>query len=363
MSYIYNLTDTWNAAGTTFAGIKMAVTNTASGASSKMLDLSVSGATTGSFSVDKSGNGAFSGGLTLGAALGVAYGGTNASSAGITAFNNITGYTASGATGTTSTNLVFSTSPNITTPTFTTSATGPLFIGGTGTTSTLTLRSTSGVGTTGADIVFQVGNNGATEGLRITNDGNVGVNTTTTNPIGTSRNFAVVGSSSASFSLSSSTALGCYFSTDASTYGQLVAQGSIDLLFVTSGVSQRMRITSGGNVAIGSTVSPTTLLSVAGPISLASPSTKTGDYSLTATDSSLIFNGSGTITLTLQNAASYTGRILYVKTIAAQAVNSASSNVVPRNSATAGTAILTATAGNWAMLQSDGTNWVIMCGS
>jgi hypothetical protein len=50
--------------------------------------------------------------------LPVANGGTNASAASITAFNNITGYTASGATGTTSTNLVFSTSPSVTTPTF-----------------------------------------------------------------------------------------------------------------------------------------------------------------------------------------------------------------------------------------------------
>jgi hypothetical protein len=48
--------------------------------------------------------------------LPVANGGTNASTASITAFNNITGYTASGATGTTSTNLVFSTSPTLTTP-------------------------------------------------------------------------------------------------------------------------------------------------------------------------------------------------------------------------------------------------------
>lgn len=80
MSYIYNLTDTWNAAGTTFAGIKMAVTNTASGASSMLLNLSVSGATTGSFTVDKNGNGAFSGALTLGTALSVANGGTGVTS-------------------------------------------------------------------------------------------------------------------------------------------------------------------------------------------------------------------------------------------------------------------------------------------
>jgi hypothetical protein len=50
--------------------------------------------------------------------LPVANGGTNAATASITSFNNITGYTASGATGTTTTNLVFSTSPSVTTPTW-----------------------------------------------------------------------------------------------------------------------------------------------------------------------------------------------------------------------------------------------------
>jgi hypothetical protein len=48
--------------------------------------------------------------------LPVANGGTNATTASITSFNNITGYSASGATGTTSTNLVFSTSPTLITP-------------------------------------------------------------------------------------------------------------------------------------------------------------------------------------------------------------------------------------------------------
>lgn len=73
--------------------------------------------------------------------------------------------------------LVFGTSPTIATPTITTSATVPLVVGGTGTTSTLTLRSTSGVGTTGADIIFQAGNNGATEVMRLQNGGNVGIGT------------------------------------------------------------------------------------------------------------------------------------------------------------------------------------------
>lgn len=56
--------------------------------------------------------------MTLGwtGTLSVLRGGTGGSTASITLFNNITGYSASGATGTTSTNLVFSTSPTLTTP-------------------------------------------------------------------------------------------------------------------------------------------------------------------------------------------------------------------------------------------------------
>ena len=65
------------------------------------------------------------------------------------------------------------------TPVITTNATVPLLIGGTGVLSTLTLRSTSGVGTTGADIVFQTGTNGATEVMRLQNGGNIGIATAT----------------------------------------------------------------------------------------------------------------------------------------------------------------------------------------
>jgi hypothetical protein len=54
--------------------------------------------------------------VTGGTDVAVADGGTGVSAASITAFNNITGYTAAGATGTTSTNLVFSTSPTLVTP-------------------------------------------------------------------------------------------------------------------------------------------------------------------------------------------------------------------------------------------------------
>ena len=59
-----------------------------------------------------------------------------------------------------------------------TSLTNPLLIGGTATTSDLTLKTTSGVGASGADMHFLVGNNGATEAMTILNNADVGIGTT-----------------------------------------------------------------------------------------------------------------------------------------------------------------------------------------
>jgi hypothetical protein len=42
MAFIYDLTDTWNAGGTSFNAIKMNVTDTASAAASRLLTLQVS---------------------------------------------------------------------------------------------------------------------------------------------------------------------------------------------------------------------------------------------------------------------------------------------------------------------------------
>lgn len=70
------------------------------------------------------------------------------------------------------------TAANLTGPaTIATSVTTPKIIGGTSTTSTLILQTTTGVGTTGADIVFIGGNNGATEFARFLNSGSLGVGT------------------------------------------------------------------------------------------------------------------------------------------------------------------------------------------
>lgn len=96
MSYIYNLTDTWNSAGTTFTAIKMNVTDTASAAGSKILDFQIGGVS--KLTLDKSGNmvatGIQSGSLSLTQALGISSGGTGASTpsgARVALFPSLTG--------------------------------------------------------------------------------------------------------------------------------------------------------------------------------------------------------------------------------------------------------------------------------
>ena len=114
----------------------------------------------------------------------------------------------------------------------------------------------------------------------------------------------------------------------------------------------------GGNVGISRT--PTTNLDVNGSIAFRAPSlTNAATYTVATTDVSLRFTTTA-CTVTLPAAASFTGRVLYLNNVTAIAVTSASSNVIPLGSNTAGTAILAATAGKFAMIQSDGTNWITM---
>lgn len=134
--------------------------------------------------------------------------------------------------------------------------------------------------------------------------------------------------------------------------------GGAPLIFATTSL-ERMRIDNAGNVGIG-TSAPLNKLDIVGSFGRGAPVTKTGNFTLAATENWIICNGAGTITVTFPAASLWTGREVMIKTIAAQTVVSASSNVVPLTTATAGTAILAATAGSWATLVSDGTNWVIM---
>lgn len=115
-----------------------------------------------------------------------------------------------------------------------------------------------------------------------------------------------------------------------------------------------------GNSRFGATTVPVNTVDITGSFGRGAPVTKNADFTLAATENWVICNGAGSITVTLPAASSWTGREVMIKTIAAQTVVSASSNVVPIDGAAAGTAILASTAGKWATLVSNGTNWVIM---
>ena len=97
-----------------------------------------------------------------------------------------------------------------------------------------------------------------------------------------------------------------------------------------------------------------------GAVSRGAPVTKTGNFSVGNSENWIICNGTASITVTLPTASSWIGREIMIKTVAAFTVVSLTSNVVPIGGTSAGTAILAATAGKWATLVSDGTNWVVM---
>jgi hypothetical protein len=82
--------------------------------------------------------------------------------------------------------------------------------------------------------------------------------------------------------------------------------------------------------------------------------------SITTSSTWVVVNNAGTVTLTFPAASSSTGTEFHIKTITNNAVVSQTSNIVPLVGGSASTPILSATAGKWATLVSDGTNWVIM---
>ena len=131
---------------------------------------------------------------------------------------------------------------------------------------------------------------------------------------------------------------------------------------VTSGATPAITLSTsitgilkGNGTAISAAVANTDYMGVGAPV------TKTADFTVANGEIWYINNKSGsTCTVTLPAAASWTGRTLTFKNMQAQTLVSASSNVVPIDSTSAGTAILLAVVGNWATMVSDGTNWVIM---
>jgi hypothetical protein len=131
----------------------------------------------------------------------------------------------------------------------------------------------------------------------------------------------------------------------------------------TTTTTEVARLSSSGSLLIGTT-SDRAKLTIEGPISTKAaylPTITANAYTVLSTDSSLIIsNTTVTVTLTLPTASTCSGRWLYIKNVTACQVNSNASNVKPLATNTAGTVILTNTAGKFAALQSDGTDWVVM---
>lgn len=150
----------------------------------------------------------------------------------------------------------------------------------------------------------------------------------------------------------------------AGTVNRVIGTGVASGLSLVGDITDEGTITLQGNV-IADLSNVTGVLSIAnggtGLSARPSVATKTADFTLADTEGWVINNKSGsTCTVTLPAASLWTGRAVVFKNLQAQTLVSASSNVAPINSATPGTAILPATAGAWATLVSDGTNWVIM---
>ncbi len=97
------------------------------------------------------------------------------------------------------------------------------------------------------------------------------------------------------------------------------------------------------------------------PVTVTPPTTVTvGYYALTPEDTVIIANcafGSG---LEFPEAIQNPGRVIHVKTIIDQVVSSVQNDIVPLEGGAAGSDILSALVGQWAIIKSDGTNWVII---
>lgn len=129
---------------------------------------------------------------------------------------------------------------------------------------------------------------------------------------------------------------------------------------VYTGIAQD-NVTINSGRAVLDTLTVTGAARFSGALRSSAPVTKTADFTVADTETFLINNKTGSAcVVTLPAASSWAGRILVLKTVQAQAINSASSNVVPAAGGAAGTAIVSGTAGNWAILVSDGTSWVTM---
>jgi hypothetical protein len=101
-------------------------------------------------------------------------------------------------------------------------------------------------------------------------------------------------------------------------------------------------------------------INVASVTSSAPVTVTVSKYAVGAFDKYIINNNTGTVTVTLPDATNHSGRELHFKNVQAQSIVSNASNVCSISYITPATSILAAVLGKWAVMVSDGTNWIIM---
>ena len=117
------------------------------------------------------------------------------------------------------------------------------------------------------------------------------------------------------------------------------------------------------NGSISNTNSSQSSLVSIGSLSRGAPKTIIGNYTILKSDNWIICNSSSTITITLPSGSDNIGRELMFKNISSGAVSSLINNITSLDGTTTNFTILSGTAGQWATLVYDGTNWNIMQGS
>jgi hypothetical protein len=189
------------------------------------------------------------------------------------------------------------------------------FVGVNNTAGTVRGVSANSVGFGTADVVPLTFGTSNIEAMRISAAGDVGIGTTTTTGIGaTYRNLVIVGSAGGALDLSDSsgTTRGT-ITTDSSGGNALFidTRTSSPIIFrTTSGTVERMRIASGGNVAIGSTGTTGARLNVTGADSVIGATATNGTITLRDANSS---GATNTVDLHIRPIAGKSGGITFTE--------------------------------------------------
>jgi len=221
---------------------------------------------------------------------------------------------------------------------------GQTWIGGTAVTDQAIIRGTSGNGTlTSPAITFQVGNNGGTNAITILNNAKFGIGTN--NPLALTHIVSIDGAGGSSSGIellrlsatySGTAGSGAYINftnnTDNSVLGRIrsitESASNVGLSFSTynSGLSEKVRITSGGNVAIGNTDPGTYRLKVSGDTCITGLLNANYPITPTKTDEYTIADGDFTIRtndysleedkyINLPDASAFPGRIIIIHAV------------------------------------------------